>query len=424
MQPKIYSTDLNFEKNLVDRDALHVIHRLKQAGFLAYLAGGAVRDMILGRMPKDFDISTSAKPEEIKRLFGRQCILIGRRFRLAHVRFGHKILEVSTFRTGEMTGDLITQDNVWGTEQEDVLRRDFTINGLFYDPEEHTVIDYVGGWEDLQKGVLHTIGDPEVRFKQDPVRMIRLLKFQARFHFTISDEVKNGVQACLAEISKSSPARVLEEMFRMMESCASSRFFELMLESGLMDRLFPALTNALRGSQGKEMLRYLEASDAINKQSTKFPIERPVLTAALIFPLLEEDLHTRFTKEGRTPHLGDILNLTSIHIRDIILASFYHFPRRISGIMSYILSMQYRLTPIKAKKQHPSRLFRVREFPMALRLLKIRAMVNPELQKTYISWRENFRNFLRQEDLHTHRHRTTHERKSYEVMEAKNDESH
>lgn len=423
MQPKIYSTDLNFEKNLVDRDALHVIHRLKQAGFLAYLAGGAVRDMLLGRMPKDFDISTSAKPEEIKRLFGRQCILIGRRFRLAHVRFGHKILEVSTFRTGESTGDLITQDNVWGTEQEDVLRRDFTINGLFYDPEEHAVIDYVGGWEDLQKGVLHTIGDPEVRFKQDPVRMIRLLKFQARFHFTISEEVKQGLQLCLTEISKSSPARVLEEMFRMLESCAASRFFELMLESGLMDPLFPSLTAALRGPQGKRMLRYLEAGDAINKQSTKFPIERPVLTSALIFPLLEDDIRTRFAKEGRSPHLGDILNLTSTHIRDIILASFYHFPRRISGIMTYILSMQYRLTPIKAKKQHPARLFRVREFPMALRLLKIRAMVNPELQKTYITWRENFRNFLRQEELHIHRHRASHERKSYEEMEAKNEEN-
>lgn len=423
MQPKIYSTDLNFEKNLVDRDALHVILRLKQAGFLAYLAGGAVRDMLLGRLPKDFDISTSAKPEEIKRLFGRQCILIGRRFRLAHVRFGHKILEVSTFRTGEMTGDLITQDNVWGTEQEDVLRRDFTINGLFYDPENHTVIDYVGGWEDLQTGILHTIGDPEVRFKQDPVRMIRLLKFQARFHFTISEEVKKGVQLCLGEIAKSSPARVLEEMFRMLESCAASRFFELLLESGLMERLFPSLTAALKGPQGKRILRYLEAGDAINKQSTKFPIERPVLTSALIFPLLEEDIRVRYTKEGRSPHLGDILNLTSTHIRDIILASFYHFPRRISGIMTYILSTQYRLTPIKAKKQHPTRLFRVREFPMALRLLKIRAMVNPELQKTYISWRENFRNFLRQEEMHTHRHRAPHERKSYEEMESKNEES-
>jgi poly(A) polymerase len=212
-------------------------------------------------------------------------------------------------------------------------------------------------------------------------------------------------------------------MFRMLESCAASRFFELMLESGLMDPLFPSLTAALRGPQGKRILRYLEAGDAINKQSTKFPIERPVLTSALIFPLLEDDIRTRFAKEGRSPHLGDILNLTSTHIRDIILASFYHFPRRISGIMTYILSTQYRLTPIKAKKQHPARLFRVREFPMALRLLKIRAMVNPELQKTYISWRENFRNFLRQEELHIHRHRVPHERKSYEEMEAKTDEN-
>jgi poly(A) polymerase len=340
---------------------------------------------------------------------------------LRHLRFGHKILEVSTFRTGEMSEDLITHDNVWGTEQEDVLRRDFTINGLFYDPETHSVIDYVGGWQDLQKGVLHTIGDPEVRFKQDPVRMIRLLKFQARFDFNVSDEVKVGLNNCLDEITKSSPARVLEEMLRMLESCASARFFELMLESGLMQKLFPSLADAFLGKQGPTMLRYLEAVDAVNKQAVKFPIERPILAAALVFPLIEEEIHTRFTKPGRTPHLGEILNSTSVVIRDVILASFYHFPRRIAAIMTYILSTQYRLTPIKAKKQHPARLFRIREFPMALRLLKLRAMINPELQDTYINWREGFRHFLRQEDMHTHRHRSSHERKSYEEMEAKRD---
>lgn len=420
MQPIIYS-DLSLDKNLVDRDALQAIHRLKQAGFMAYLVGGGVRDLLLNRTPKDFDISTSARPEEIKRLFGRQCILIGRRFRLAHLRFGHKILEVSTFRTGEMSDDLITHDNVWGTEQEDVLRRDFTINGLFYDPETHSVIDYVGGWHDLQKGVLHTIGDAEVRFKQDPVRMIRLLKFQARFGFKISDEVKTGLNNCLSEITKSSPARVLEEMLRMLESCSSAPFFELMLECGLMQKLFPSLAEAFLGKQGPTMLRYLEAVDTVNKQAAKFPIERPILVAALVYPLIEEEIHSRFTQSGRTPHLGEILNTTSIVIRDVILASFYHFPRRISAMMNYILSTQYRLTPIKSKKQHPARLFRIREFPMALRLLKIRAMINPELQNTYISWREGFRHFLRQEDMHVHRHRSSHERKSYEAMEAKRD---
>lgn len=417
MQPTIYS-EISFSQGHIDRDALYVIHRLKEAGFIAYLVGGGVRDLLLNRTPKDFDISTSAKPEEIKRLFGRQCILIGRRFRLAHVRFGHKILEVSTFRTGETSEDLITHDNVWGSEQEDVLRRDFTINGLFYDPENHSVIDYVGGWQDLQEGILHTIGEPEVRFKQDPVRMIRLLKFQARFGFKISEAVLKGLKSCLPEINKSSPARVLEEMFRMMESCAAFRFFELLLESGLMDLLLPSLAHAFKGPHGNRMLCYLEAIDTVNKQATRFPIERPILTAALLFPLLEDEI-SRQSKEGnRTLHLGEILGITSTLVRDIILSSFTHFPRRISATMGYVLSTQYRLTPLKAKRQHTIRLFRIREFPMALRLLKIRAIINPKLRDVYIQWRESYREFIRHED-HSHRHRTSPERKSYEVMEAK-----
>lgn len=418
MQPTIYS-NINFNPSHIDRDALFVIHRLKEAGFVAYLVGGGVRDLLLDRTPKDFDISTSAKPEEIKRLFGRQCILIGRRFRLAHIRCGHKTLEVSTFRTGEMTEDLITHDNVWGSEQEDVLRRDFTINGLFYDPENHSVIDYVGGWQDLKEGILHTIGDPEIRFKQDPVRMLRLLKFQARFEFKISDSVQKGLKACLQEINKSSPARVLEEMFRMMESCSALRFFELLLESGLMELLLPSLDQSFKGPHGKIMLRYLETIDIVNKQASKFPIERPILAAALIFPLLEDEVLRQSKENQRTLPLGEILGMTSTLVRETILSSFSHFPRRITATMNYILSTQYRLTPLKSKRHHTIRLFRVREFPMALRLLKIRAIINPKLQEIYIHWRESYREFIRHEDRHSHRHRTLPERKSYDQMEAK-----
>src|SRR5262249_1655161 len=154
VKPKIYhAQDHHIDLNLIDPDALYVLDRLRAAGFVAYLVGGSVRDLLVKKMPKDFDISTSALPEQIKALFKRPCILIGRRFRLAHIRFGRKIIEVSTFRTGENVEDLILQDNVWGSPEEDVLRRDFTINGLFYDSADQTVIDYVGGWEDIQEGV-------------------------------------------------------------------------------------------------------------------------------------------------------------------------------------------------------------------------------------------------------------------------------
>ncbi|MFI5344679.1 MAG: hypothetical protein ACHQUC_10735 [Chlamydiales bacterium] len=189
MLPKIYfTTEHGIDPALIDRDALYVLEKLRQAGFVAYLVGGSVRDLLIKRRPKDFDISTSARPEQVKVVFQRQCILIGRRFRLAHIRFGHKIIEVATFRAGENDSDLITQNNVWGTAEQDVMRRDFTINGLFYDSSNHSIIDYVDGWEDVQKNLLRTIGDPKVRFKQDPVRLIRLLKFQARSNFKIDPE--------------------------------------------------------------------------------------------------------------------------------------------------------------------------------------------------------------------------------------------
>ncbi|MCC8180058.1 MAG: hypothetical protein LIP23_03990, partial [Planctomycetes bacterium] len=165
----------------IDQDALKVLYRLSRNGYTAYLVGGGVRDLLLGRKPKDFDISTDAKPEEIRALF-RNCILIGRRFRLAHIRYSDKIIETSTFRTTpQMTADptdpaadlFQRDDNIFGTPQEDALRRDFTINGLFYDIDTFSVIDYVGGLEDLEARRIRSIGDPCIRFREDPVRMVR-----------------------------------------------------------------------------------------------------------------------------------------------------------------------------------------------------------------------------------------------------------
>lgn len=403
MQPNIYhATDHDIDHRLIDRDALYVIEKLRHAGFHAYLVGGSVRDLLLKKEPKDFDISTSASPEQVKKVFNRQCLLIGRRFRLAHVRFGPKIIEVATFRAGDNESDLIIHDNVWGTEEEDVLRRDFTMNGLFYDPLTHTVIDYVGGWNDIHSHTIRTIGLPDIRFKQDPVRMIRLLKFQARFGFTPTDETLQALLHCRHEITKSSPARVLEEIFRMLESCASAAFFKKLHETRILELLFPSLAKIFSTDKGKEVMQFLETADHINRRSPKFPIERAVLASCLIFPLLEEAIKVNFLDKGHTPHLGEIIGtINEIH-RSFILSSFAHFPRRISAIMAYILSTQYRLIPFKNKKVHYQRLFRIKEFPLALRLLKIRASLNPDLQKSYIHIRESFRHFLRNEEQRGH----------------------
>lgn len=405
MQPNIYSVDDHqIPENGVDKDALTVIARLKQAGFDAYLVGGGVRDLLLKKVPKDFDISTSAKPEEIKKIFGRQCLLIGRRFRLAHIRFGHKILEVSTFRSGESKDDLIVKDNEWGTEQEDVLRRDFTINGLFYEPNSHTIIDYVGGWDDIKKHLLRVIGDPEVRFKQDPVRMLRLFKFQARFGFHVEENAKKALLNLKNEIIKSSPPRVLEEIFKMLESNAAEPFFKLLVENKFLHLLFPELALHFESKEGNTLFDYLKIVDYVNASSKKFPIERPVLMAAIFYPLLENEIKTKMKNEGKAPHLGEILVTSGELIHNNLTASFSHFPKRISSMMGYILSTQFKLTPLNNKRAHPIRMFKIREFPMALRLLKIRAHLNKDLEPVYISWREHFRQFLRTHEGEPHRH--------------------
>lgn len=391
VQPKRYVAsehDINFD--LIDSDALWVIKKLRQAGHQAYIVGGSIRDLLAKITPKDFDISTSALPEDIKKIFGRRCILIGRRFRLAHVRFGHKIIEVATFRTGENDGDLIVRDNEWGTEEEDVLRRDFTINGLFYDPEDHSVIDYVGGWEDIHKRVLRSIGDPVVRFKQDPVRMIRLLKFQARFGFDIAPDDEAAIASCREELIKSSPARILEELLRMLESGSGAKFFNLMQEKKLLELLIPSLSHFLDTEDGKKIYRNLEIADEINRSESR-SLDRAVLVSCLLFPVLEKEIQDQYLSQDIIPNIGEVLMLTNSMINAFVTTSFSHFPRRLSTTMGFILSTQYRLTPLGSKKHVKHKIMRNNEFGLALDLLKIRALLDKELMQHYSSWKELYR---------------------------------
>src|SRR5215211_5316115 len=212
----------------IDPDALKVLYRLHEHNYIAYLVGGSVRDLLLDRHPKDFDIGTSAHPHQIKKLF-RNCWIIGRRFRLAHVRFGPKTIEVATFRrqvsAAELAAEeaepipleaeseeagadrLVHRDNTFGTPEQDAFRRDFTINALFYDIATFSIIDYTGGLQDLQNGVVRSIGDPEVRFKEDPVRMLRAVAFAARLNFTIDPPILGAIRLLRHEIARSSPAR-------------------------------------------------------------------------------------------------------------------------------------------------------------------------------------------------------------------------
>ncbi len=375
----------------VDSHALYVMEKLKQEGFVAYLVGGSVRDLLLGHHPKDFDISTSAKPEEVKKIF-RNCLLIGRRFRLAHIRFGKKIIEVATFRAGDPENEeLILRDNQWGYPEEDALRRDFTINGLFYDPSNQTIIDYVGGYEDIQKKLLRTIGQPYVRFKQDPVRMLRLLKFQARFGLEIDPDSLIALVECREEIVKSSPARVLEEMLRMLESGASKPFIELLTHHGLMSHLVPEVAHFLEQEEGGgDIYAYLQEMDTIFKDPTVENLERPILLTSLVYPLLQKRIHTQYTAREQIPHLGQIQNQTRKLLGEMF-EGFFPLPRRIRMSVHNILLGQYRLTPLHKKHRGKRRIPRDSEFHLALKFFGLRSCLEPGLQTVYNEWHELYR---------------------------------
>ena len=239
----------------IDADALKVLYRLKNHGFVAYLVGGGVRDLLLGRKPKDFDIGTSAHPQQVKKLF-RNCFVIGRRFRLCHIRFGRKVVEVSTFRRQaepEEGDTLIRRDNTFGTPEEDAFRRDFTVNALFYDIATFSVIDYVEGLEDLENRVIRTIGDPAVRFREDPVRMLRAVALAARLGFTIDRDTAEAIRFLRGEIVKSSPARILDEIYKVLRQGASRKTFQMLHDLGLLAYLLPEAEKAI-GEEGERLL--------------------------------------------------------------------------------------------------------------------------------------------------------------------------
>jgi len=285
----------------MDADALKVLYRLRQGDHVAYLVGGSVRDLLLGRRPKDFDIGTSAHPYQVKKLF-RNCWIIGRRFRLAHVKFGAKVIEVATFRRQVAPGEevvqdgvpapdpttpegehLIHHDNTFGTPEEDAFRRDFTINALFYDIATFSIIDYVGGLDDVRAGIVRAIGDPDVRLREDPVRMLRAVALAARLDFTIDAPVLDAIRRHRHEIAKSSLARLLEEYYKILRAGASEKAFRQLAELGLLE---PISKELHRGAAGP-LWTSLQALDAYRRrfESTPDTLTNAILLGSLLVPL-------------------------------------------------------------------------------------------------------------------------------------------
>jgi poly(A) polymerase len=280
-------------EELLDPDAVKVVRRLRRAGHEAYLVGGCVRDLLLRIRPKDFDVATSAHPNQVKDTF-RNSRLIGRRFRLAHVFFrGGKIIEVSTFRANpldelqDLPQDLlIRHDNVFGNAEEDARRRDFTINGLFYDVDEGRVLDYVAGKADLRARLVRTIGKPDVRMREDPVRILRAIRFAAKCNFDLERETLAAMKAHVHEIPRCAPPRVLEEVLKLIRSGASRRSFELLREVGALRILLPPVAAYLERRGPEEAERHLRALDALDAHVRVGEIPSDaVLLATLLAPL-------------------------------------------------------------------------------------------------------------------------------------------
>ena len=315
------------QPHFIDEDALKVVRRLQTHGHKAYLVGGCVRDLLLGVTPKDFDVATSATPPQVKRLF-RNCRIIGRRFRLAHIIFkGRKIIETATFRAMPKRDEardgeemIIWQDNEFGTEEEDAHRRDFTINGLFYDPVAQKVIDHVGGVDDVKRRVIRTIGDARIRVQEDPVRILRAIKFASRLDLEIAQSTSRAMVEFRGLIASCAVARVLEEIYRVLGSGKAHTAFTLLQRYGALAVLFPELSAMLpepRGVNAREPVLALRHrgdhwwgpqvdKDKAADPETQLETQQERL-AGLLRPLLGES-ETAWRDAGKTlmPHLEQL----------------------------------------------------------------------------------------------------------------------
>ncbi|MEI6787485.1 MAG: polynucleotide adenylyltransferase PcnB [bacterium] len=383
MEPVIVQrSDHTLSRENISPEALKVLYGLKEANYVAYIAGGGVRDLLLGRTPKDFDVVTDATPNELRRIF-RNCRLIGRRFRLAHVFFGRdKIIEVATFRANmppepadsEDPADqtdhsdstdqapqnnhhvrrddgMIVRDNLFGTPEEDALRRDFTINALFYNIRDYSVIDYVGGLEDLQRRVIRFIGDPGVRCVEDPVRMIRAVRFAAMLGFDFEPATAAAIRehhACLALANRS---RLYEEVQKLFFCKAAQRAYELLREFGLYGMLFPELGSWLGPNTGTpECLRISQALKQVDEWRQAGRDVSPALLFALMFGGMHEARAGELTEQGQ--HKGLALHsVTMEHFGG--LTERVQVPKTVRYRTAEILASQPRLTADGGRRARP-----------------------------------------------------------------------
>ena len=375
----------------IPENVLKVLYRLHRSGYRAYLCGGSVRDLLMGRLPKDFDIVTDAHPSEVRRLF-RNSRIIGRRFRLVHIIFQDQIVEVATFRREpdrsaadeEAEDFLITDDNTFGSPLQDARRRDFTINALFYNIADFSVIDYIGGLDDLRDSRVHVIGDPDLRFREDPVRMMRAIEFASRLGFEIEKETYEAILRHRGDILKASPPRVSEEILDLLRRGWSRGAFRLMVDTRLLEPLLPEVFNAISGERAPYFWKMLEVLDRTVQAGRK--VSDAVLLSVLMLPWVIDELEREELRRDTRMRIGEVI----IFIRDLTqpLCARMALPAGTRHQIEQALETLWRLLEPPTDRKSQFRAVYREPFNDALALLELYALSSGRYVDVFRQWQQ------------------------------------
>jgi len=373
----------------INKHAFAIIQRLKNAGFEAYVVGGGVRDLLLDQKPKDFDVVTNARPRQVRRLFNN-CRVIGKRFRLAHIYYGTEIIEVATFRAShegaephqakQHVSGLILRDNVFGTLEEDATRRDFTINALYYDPVENKLLDFFNGFDDIQKRILRIIGNPQERYREDPMRMLRATRFAGKLDLVIDKKTEKSIMELAHLLSQVSPSRLYDEMIKLIYSGKTAPIFKLIQKFHLWEALFFGTDFIIKQNPIYQdyFTRFFEATD--NRIKKNKPVSVIFFFATLLWPEFEKQYHHSEYKEFNTILAYYTAAKTTLHQQSKILA----LPKNCKLGIQDIWTLQSRLE--KRKPRTIRKLLHSKRFRAAYDLVGFHGILNKALIHIWDWW--------------------------------------
>ena len=378
----------SIEESAISINASKVISRLQGHGFQAYLVGGCIRDLLLRKTPKDFDIATDAHPEEVRELF-RNSRIIGKRFRIVHVRFGREIIEVTTFRgphadeydENHSDSGMTLNDNIYGTFEEDVFRRDFTMNAIYYEPQGKEIIDLANGTADIESQIIRTIGDPTGRLREDPVRMLRAIRFQAKLEFGLEPDLQSSIRSLGYLIQDVPPARLFEEVLKLFLSGYGTAAFDAMLENDIYGWLFPDSKRSMENNATEELVR-LALTSTDQRIAKKMPVTPAFIYAAILwYPFVDEK--QRLEQEGEITYAAAHEAANNVISKQQLFTSI---PKRFSGPMRDIWFLQSRLPSRFGQK--PDRTMEHKRFRAAYDFLLLREQAGEKTEQLGEWWTE------------------------------------